>query len=136
MKALTWVLEEVLPVSRLCVHVRGHGGAKAAVRAVVEHLPWNSFVFRTDVRGYYDAIDHRLLLDRLERYVSARGFPSSSDRTCRSGGSQATSPGSGSTCGGGCGGPGQVCPKGLRRQSDGRCEPLRHGPADRDQLYM
>ncbi|MCP5110304.1 MAG: hypothetical protein GY953_05670, partial [bacterium] len=74
LKALTWVLEGVLPVAASCTHVRGHGGAKAAVRAALEHLPENGFVFRTDVASYYDSISHRLLLERLERYVADPGI--------------------------------------------------------------
>ena len=34
LKALAIVLGKHLPVSASCVHVKGHGGAKAAVRAV------------------------------------------------------------------------------------------------------
>jgi hypothetical protein len=52
LKALTVVLAKRLPVSRRCVHVKGHGGAKAAVRQVWAKLPENAFVFRTDVRAF------------------------------------------------------------------------------------
>jgi RNA-directed DNA polymerase len=34
LKALTLVLARVLPVSRHCTHIKGNGGAKAAVRQV------------------------------------------------------------------------------------------------------
>ncbi len=73
-KALTWLLEGVLPVSPRCYHVRGHGGAKAAVREIQRQLAGNVFVFRTDVESYYDSIDHDLLFDRLARHVADAGI--------------------------------------------------------------
>jgi RNA-directed DNA polymerase len=72
LKALTMVLAKRLPVSPRCVHVKGHGGAKAAVRQVKRHLPTSRFVLRTDVSSYYDSIDHFLLLERLAEYVKDR----------------------------------------------------------------
>ena len=50
LNALTVVLEGVLPVSRHCTHVKGHGGAKAAVRRAAVRLRRLPFVIRTDVR--------------------------------------------------------------------------------------
>lgn len=72
LKALTIVLSDVLPVSRQCTHVKGHGGAKAAVRRVKTHLPNNSFVMRTDVKSFYASIDHIALIDRLARHIADR----------------------------------------------------------------
>ncbi len=61
-----------LPVSPRCTHVKGHGGAKAAVRQVMARLANNRFVLRTDVKSYYASIDHFLLLDQLAEYVKDR----------------------------------------------------------------
>ena len=69
LKALALVLGPKLPVSTRCAHVKGHGGAKWAVREVHGHLAENEFVFRTDVKSYYASIDHDLLLDALEAHV-------------------------------------------------------------------
>lgn len=69
LKALTLVLSQVLPVSAHCTHVKGNGGAKAAVRQVSAALPGNRFVLRTDVKSYYASIDHALLMDRLARRI-------------------------------------------------------------------
>ncbi len=69
LKALTIVLAKHLPISTRCTHVKGHGGAKAAVRQVVRHLPANRFVLRTDVKSYYASIDHFLLLDQLAEHI-------------------------------------------------------------------
>jgi RNA-directed DNA polymerase len=62
LKALTIVLTKVLPVSPFCTHVKGHGGAKAAVRQVRAQLATNRCVLRTDVGSYYASIDHVLLI--------------------------------------------------------------------------
>ncbi len=64
LKALTIVLAGALPVSARCTHVKGHGGAKAAVRQAHNHLTANSFVLRTDVKSFYASVDHLLLMDR------------------------------------------------------------------------
>jgi RNA-directed DNA polymerase len=73
LKALAIVLGNHLPVSRRCVHVKGHGGAKAAVRAVRDHLPTHNFVLRTDVKSYYESIEHDLLLEMLAAHIKDRG---------------------------------------------------------------
>jgi len=52
-----------------CYHVEGRGGDKAAVRFVNEHIADNTFVLRTDVKGYYASIDHVILLGLLEQDV-------------------------------------------------------------------
>jgi hypothetical protein len=72
LKALAIVLGEHLPVSHSCTHIKGHGGAKYAVRAVRDHLAANRFVLRTDVKSYYASIDHLLLLDQLAVHIKDR----------------------------------------------------------------
>ncbi len=72
LKALTMVLSRHLPVSKRCVHVKGHGGAKSALRAVWKHLPRHRFVFKTDIKSYYASIDHHMLLDQLAVYIKDR----------------------------------------------------------------
>ncbi len=72
LKALAIVLSDILPVSPRCTHIKGHGGAKAAVRQVWAHLDANGFVLKTDVKSYYASIDHVLLMDRLARSILDR----------------------------------------------------------------
>ena len=36
------------------------------------HLPRNTFVFRTDARGYYEHIDQHRMLEQLARYAKDR----------------------------------------------------------------
>ena len=70
MKALTLVLQSVLPVSPLCTHLKGHGGLKGAIRSVLAHRTSHPFVFKTDVQAYYASIDHQTLLASLARPLS------------------------------------------------------------------
>jgi hypothetical protein len=49
LKALALVLGDPLSISRRCVHVKGHGGAKAAIRRIARRLPSAPFVLKTDV---------------------------------------------------------------------------------------
>jgi RNA-directed DNA polymerase len=72
LKALTLVLTPHLPIARSCTHVKGNGGAKAAVRAVQAQLPDYAFVMRTDVKGYYEHIDHHQMLTLLARHITDR----------------------------------------------------------------
>ncbi len=74
LKALSSVLAKLLPVSDRCTHVKGHGGAKAAVRAVASNLGQYSFVMRTDVKSYYDSIDQHRMLEMLAAYVKDRSM--------------------------------------------------------------
>ena len=72
LKALSLVLAEHLPISKRCTHLKGHGGAKAAVREVREQLSKNRFVLRTDVKSYYASIDHFLLHEKLREHIKDR----------------------------------------------------------------
>jgi hypothetical protein len=65
-------LADVLPVSPRCTHVKGHGGAKFAVRQVMARLGENRFVIRTDVKSYYASIGHVALMDRLALLIPDR----------------------------------------------------------------
>jgi RNA-directed DNA polymerase len=61
MKALALLVPQDLPLSEHGPHLKGHGGAKYAVRHVVEHLSEHAFVLKTDVQSYDASIDHHLL---------------------------------------------------------------------------
>jgi len=75
LKALAIVLAKHLPVSQRCTYLKGHGGAKFAVREVRDHLAANRFVLRTDVKSYYASINHVLLIDQLAAYIRDRPIP-------------------------------------------------------------
>ncbi|KZX59375.1 hypothetical protein A3709_13835 [Halioglobus sp. HI00S01] len=68
-KAMAMVLGSALPVSPRCTHVKGQGGLKGALRWLRAKLPQNQFVFRSDVKGYYENIDHTVLLQQLDALV-------------------------------------------------------------------
>ncbi|MGP2821003.1 reverse transcriptase domain-containing protein [Serratia marcescens] len=72
LKMLTRSLTPLLPVHPLCEHIKGHGGGRQSTLRVHHHLCDNAtpFVFRTDIKGYYAAIDKRRLYDQLARYVA------------------------------------------------------------------
>ena len=72
LKALTEVLRRHLPVSERCMHVKGHGGAKAAVSDVWKQLSNHQFVLKTDIKSYYASIDPHLLLEQLAGHVKER----------------------------------------------------------------
>lgn len=65
LKALALAVAPRLVPSPHCVHVKGHGGLKAAVRRVQQQLGSIQYVLRTDVKGFYECIDQRQLLAQL-----------------------------------------------------------------------
>ena len=71
LKATAIVLTEHLApqLSRNCHHLAGNGGAKAAIRRVLENRTGNEFVFRSDVRSYYASIDHETLFSQLQERI-------------------------------------------------------------------
>jgi hypothetical protein len=71
LKAVAIVLTPLFQplISPRCFHFAGSGGMKAAVREVVAHLAENTFVFRTDVKGYYASIDQEILLGMVREVV-------------------------------------------------------------------
>jgi RNA-directed DNA polymerase len=69
LKLLSLVLTHYLPSSKLCTHLKGHGGSKQTVTSIQAEIPNNTFVFRTDVKSYYESINHEILLDKLSVYI-------------------------------------------------------------------
>ena len=74
MKALTLVLQPVLPLSPHCTHLKGHGGLKGAIRSVLAHRSSHPFVFKTDVQSYYASLSHHRLLACLAPHVTDPGI--------------------------------------------------------------
>lgn len=69
LKLLSIVLSRYLPSSTLCTYLKGHGGSKHTVTEIQGQVSSNTFVFRTDVKSYYESINHEILLDKLAVYV-------------------------------------------------------------------
>ena len=70
LKILASALPRALGLSARCTHLKGHGGLKATVSAVQEALPAYSFVMKTDVKQYYQSIDHTVLLKQLDSDIA------------------------------------------------------------------
>jgi RNA-directed DNA polymerase len=70
LKMLAMALPEALALSPLCTHIKGHGGLKATVSALHAALPDYRYVMKTDVKGYYESIDHTILLRQLDKDIA------------------------------------------------------------------
>ncbi|MGQ8704361.1 reverse transcriptase domain-containing protein, partial [Serratia marcescens] len=72
LKMLTGALETQLPVHPLCEHTKGHGGGRQSPLGVHRHLKVHGtpYVFRTDIKGYYAAINKSRLYDQLTHHVT------------------------------------------------------------------
>ena len=74
LKAMSLVLKDHLSdeLSNCCHHLEGRGGIKKAVRKTREFVRDNpdSWVLKTDVKGYYAHIDHFILYDQLQSLIS------------------------------------------------------------------
>jgi len=70
-KALTSILQIKLKpyLSKSCYHLKGHGGLKGAVHGVIDNLARYKFFCKTDVKSYYDSIDHYILIMKLHDYI-------------------------------------------------------------------
>jgi hypothetical protein len=69
-KLLSVLLQDKLTVSPSCVHVKGHGGLKRAVTQIQATLGDYRFVCKTDVKGYYQAIDQYTLLNQFADQIA------------------------------------------------------------------
>lgn len=74
LKVLTCLIQKILTpfLSRNCYHLKGNGGLKGAVNDVLRQYPDYRFFMKTDVRSYYDSIDHHILLMKLKNYIEDR----------------------------------------------------------------
>ena len=70
LKLLAMTLPDALALSPLCTHIKGHGGLKATVSALHAALPDYGYVMKTDVKRYYESIDHTILLKRLDKDIA------------------------------------------------------------------
>jgi RNA-directed DNA polymerase len=70
LKMLAMALPKALALSSLCTHIKGHGGLKATVSALQAALPDYRYVMKTDVKGYYESIDHTILLKQLDKDIA------------------------------------------------------------------
>jgi RNA-directed DNA polymerase len=71
LKMLAMALPAALALSPHCTHIKGHGGLKATVSALHAALPDYRYVMKTDVKRYYESIDHTILLNQLDKDIAA-----------------------------------------------------------------
>lgn len=71
LKVLTAIIQQYLkPVLlNVCYHLKGNGGLKRAVNDVMKSYPEHRFFCKTDVRDYYDSIDHVTLMIKLNSHI-------------------------------------------------------------------
>jgi RNA-directed DNA polymerase len=70
LKMLAMALPDALALSPRCTYIKGHGGLKATVNALHSALPDYSYVMKTDVKHYYESIDHTILLQQLDKDIA------------------------------------------------------------------
>ena len=70
LKMLAMALSDALALSLHCTHIKGHGGLKATVNDLHVALPDYGYVMKTDVKGYYESIDHTILLKQLNKDIT------------------------------------------------------------------
>lgn len=73
---LKWVslqLKGKLPLSPRCTHTAGHRGGRDGLMDITTHLREGyRFMYRTDIRGYYQHISKAQLKRHTDRFVQAR----------------------------------------------------------------
>jgi RNA-directed DNA polymerase len=74
LKMLAMTLTDALALSPLRTHIKGHGGLKATVSALHAALPGYGYVMKTDVKRYYESIDHTILLKQLDKDIAESFF--------------------------------------------------------------
>jgi hypothetical protein len=70
LKMLAMALPDALALSPHCTHIKGHGGLKTTVSALYAALPDYRYVMKTDVKRYYESIDHTILLKQLNKDIT------------------------------------------------------------------
>jgi RNA-directed DNA polymerase len=70
LKMLAMALPDALALSPHCTHIKGYGGLKATVNDLHEALPDYHYVMKTDVKRYYESIDHTILLQQLDKDIT------------------------------------------------------------------
>jgi len=67
LKALTLTLHPHIKkhVPVLCTHLKTHGAIPRAVQSIKDAVPHYQFVFKSDVKGFYESINHSVLMRQL-----------------------------------------------------------------------
>jgi len=67
LKVLNKIIEKIIryKITKRRYHIRGNGGLKKAIMDVLKNKSKYNHVIRTDIKSYYDSIDHKKLISRL-----------------------------------------------------------------------
>lgn len=71
LKWVTFQISTQLPMHPRCAHLKGHGGGKQSIATIWQQLQSNEyqFVYRTDIRGYYQHIQKPQVLSLVRQWV-------------------------------------------------------------------
>jgi RNA-directed DNA polymerase len=50
-------------------HLKSHGGIAGSIKNVKDSLAINKFVFKTDIKSYYQSINHNMLIQELDKLI-------------------------------------------------------------------
>ena len=50
-------------------HLKSHGGIAGSIKNVKDSLAINKFVFKTDIKSYYQSINHNMLIKELDKLI-------------------------------------------------------------------
>lgn len=67
LKLIAKVLSSLIPIPSTCYHTKG--GLKKAVRITASHKSTYTYVFRSDVKSFYESITFDVLMNLIKRYV-------------------------------------------------------------------
>jgi RNA-directed DNA polymerase len=67
---LSRVLETQIPIC--CTHIKGHGGGKKAVIEVQKKIKEYKFVYKSDIKSFYQSIDHNMLMNQLKKKITCK----------------------------------------------------------------
>jgi RNA-directed DNA polymerase len=69
MKVLVGCLAPSFEIPMSCTHIRGHGGLKQTVAKVQRQLKNYQYVCKTDVKSFYESIDHYVLFEQIYDHI-------------------------------------------------------------------
>jgi hypothetical protein len=74
LKVLAEPVQAQLKLSKFCMHVKGHGGLKQCVAGVQQQLDHYQFVYKPDVKSFYESIDQHLLVEKLYTHIEHKSL--------------------------------------------------------------
>ena len=70
LKYLAESIKEKSTFSRYVVSNKGNGGIPKAIKTVNKFIKSHKYIYRSDVKSFYDSINHKILLERLENFTT------------------------------------------------------------------